>query len=197
MAVTEDCFTGATEEGKYRCCFAHSFWSMSEGRIWSCKPQECALVAQVKALLAIWVKIAALGLELSFWSHRCALNPRFAWEANGLGVQLHFRSKATKMHFLAFSHVLRRLFGNWTEPVCEWEDPALAGLSGHMAKSMAQHPWVLGWELQRHSPVARSPYWGKSLGNGQVSFSAALSQAETLLDLQQPVEQSRRAEFSC
>lgn len=170
---------------------------MSEGRLRSCKPQERALAAQVKALLATWIKIPALGLELSFWSHHCALNPCFAWEANDLGAQLHFRSKATKMHFLAFSHVLRRLFGNRAEPVCRWEDPALAGLGGHMAKSMAQHAWVLGWELQRHSPAARSPYWGKSLGNGQASFSAASSQAETLLDLQQHIEQSRRAEFSC
>lgn len=101
------------------------------------------------------------------------------------------------MCFLALSRVLRRLLGNRPEPVCKWEDPAVAGLGGHMAKSMAQHPRALGWELQRHSPTARSPYWGGSLGNGQVSFSAALSQAETLLDLQQHVEQSRRAEFSC
>lgn len=61
----------------------------------------------------------------------------FAWEANGLGVQFHVRSKSTKMHFFAFSRVLRRLFGNRTEPVREWGDLALAGLGGHMAKSMA------------------------------------------------------------
>lgn len=77
------------------------------------------------------------------------------------------------------------------EPVCEWKDLVLAGLGGHGAESVAQHPWALGWELQRHSPVPRSHYGSKSLGNGQVILSAALSQAETLLDLQQCVEQSR------
>lgn len=85
---------------------------------------------------------------LSFWSHCCALNPCFAWEANDLGAQLCFRSQATKMHFVAFSHVLRRLFGNQTEHVCGWADAALAGLGGHMAESMAQHPWALGWDQQ-------------------------------------------------
>lgn len=43
------------------------------------------------------------------------------------------------MHFLVFSHVLKRLFGNWAEPVWEWEDPALAGLCG---RSMVGGFWA-------------------------------------------------------
>lgn len=54
------------------------------------------------------------------------------------------------MHVLAFSHVLRRLFGNWAEPVWEWEDSALAGLCG---RSLAAG---LGDAVAQ--PVARSPY---------------------------------------
>lgn len=69
------------------------------------------------------------------------------------------------MHFLALRCVLRRWFGNQTEPVCEWEDPNLAGLGGHMAKFVAQRPsQVLGWELQWLSPAARFSYLGKVPG---------------------------------
>lgn len=63
----------------------------------------------------------------------CLKNPYFAWEAAGLGVQLHLRSQAKKMHVLSFRHVLRRLFGNWAEPVGQWEDLAVGAA-----------PWPMG-----------------------------------------------------
>lgn len=78
-------------------------------------------MTQLKAFQAIFIKVAALGSELSLWSHHCALSLCFAWKANGTGIQLHFESQATKMQFLALICVLRRLFGNQTVPVCEWK----------------------------------------------------------------------------
>lgn len=163
---------------------------MSEQRIWSCEPQDRTLAAQVKAFQATWIKFAALDLKLLEYM-LCLKNPHFAWEATRLGVQLHLRSKAKKMHFLSFSHVLRGLLGNWAEPVWQWK--TLLWLLFVAA------PWsmVAGVGDAVAQPVARSPNWGKSLGSGQVSFSATSSQAETLLGFQQHVEQSRRAKFSC
>lgn len=117
----------------------------------------------------------------------CLKTPILPEKPMVLGVQLHLSSKAKKMYFLAFSYVLRRLFGNWAEPVWEGEDPALAGLCGR--------PMVHGCWAGRCSGTAcgKVPLLRQVPGEWS---SATSSQAETLLDFQQHVERSRRAKFS-
>lgn len=56
---------------------------------------------------------------------------------------MHLRSKAKKMHILAFSHVLRRLVTG----------QSLCGNGKTLLRLVFEAaPWLLGWEKQQHSP---------------------------------------------
>lgn len=60
--MTEDCFTGATEEGKYKYTAFHTIFEVCLNK-GSDPANPRTLAAQVKAFLATWIKFAALGLK--------------------------------------------------------------------------------------------------------------------------------------